>query len=102
MPQKPSAVAFATATLLGALAASPAFAQDKQIVTFAAASFAEPGRGDKMRAWVAKFNQSQDKVEVQPVAIPFSIFAKHDLHADGRRRRARSGALRPARFLRGR
>ena len=74
MPQKPSAIAFATATLLGALAASPAVAQDKQIVTFAAASFAEPGRGDKMRAWIAKFNQSQSKVEVQPIAIPFSSF----------------------------
>jgi multiple sugar transport system substrate-binding protein len=74
MPQKPSALAFATATLLAALAASPAVAQDKQIVTFAAASFAEPGRGDKMRAWIAKFNQSQSKVEVQPIAIPFSSF----------------------------
>lgn len=72
--KKYSAVAVATATLLAALAASPAVAQDKQIVTFAAASFAEPGRGDKMRAWVAKFNQSQSKVEVQPIAIPFSSF----------------------------
>jgi len=70
--KKCSAVAIAIATLLGA--SSPAFAQDKQIVTFAAASFAEPGRGDKMRAWVAKFNQSQSKVEVQPIAIPFSSF----------------------------
>jgi multiple sugar transport system substrate-binding protein len=70
--KKCSAVAIAIATLLGA--SSPAFAQDKQIVTFAAASFAEPGRGDKMRAWIAKFNQSQTKVEVQPIAIPFSSF----------------------------
>lgn len=70
--KKCSAVAIAIATLLGA--SSPALAQDKQIVTFAAASFAEPGRGDKMRAWVAKFNQSQSKVEVQPIAIPFSSF----------------------------
>jgi multiple sugar transport system substrate-binding protein len=70
--KKCSAVAIAIATLLGA--SSPAFAQDKQIVTFAAASFAEPGRGDKMRAWIAKFNQSQSKVEVQPIAIPFSSF----------------------------
>lgn len=46
----------------------------KTVVTFAAASFAEPGRGEKMRAWVAKFNQSQDKVEIQPVTIPFSSF----------------------------
>ena len=70
--KKCSAVAIAIATLLGA--SSPALAQDKQIVTFAAASFAEPGRGDKMRAWIAKFNQSQSKVEVQPIAIPFSSF----------------------------
>jgi multiple sugar transport system substrate-binding protein len=69
-----SAVAIAIATLLGSLASSTALAQDKQIVTFAAASFAEPGRGDKMRAWIAKFNQSQSKVEVQPIAIPFSSF----------------------------
>lgn len=48
------------------------FARD--VVTFAAASFAEPGRGDKMRAWVDEFNKSQDKVEVKPVAIPFSSF----------------------------
>jgi multiple sugar transport system substrate-binding protein len=74
MPNKPSALVLATATLLAALAGSPAVAQDKQIVTFAAASFAEPGRGDKMRAWIAKFNQSQSKVEVQPIAIPFSSF----------------------------
>jgi multiple sugar transport system substrate-binding protein len=47
---------------------------NKTIVTFAAASFAEPARGEKMRAWIAKFNQSQDKIEIQPVTIPFSSF----------------------------
>lgn len=49
-------------------------ASGKAVVTFAAASFAEPARGEKMRAWIAKFNQSQDQVEVQPVSIPFSSF----------------------------
>ncbi|MDI1270512.1 MAG: extracellular solute-binding protein [Polaromonas sp.] len=49
-------------------------ADPKQVVTFAAASFAEPARGEKMRAWIAKFNQSQEKVEIQPVTIPFSSF----------------------------
>lgn len=60
--------------LFATLSAGAAIAQEKQVVTFAAASFAEPGRGDKMRDWVAKFNQSQSKVEVQTVAIPFSSF----------------------------
>jgi len=46
----------------------------REVVTFAAASFAEPGRGDKMRAWLDEFNKSQDKVEVKAVAIPFSSF----------------------------
>jgi len=70
----PRAVGLSALALLGVLAGGTALAQDKQVITFAAASFAEPGRGDKMRAWVAKFNQSQTKVEVQPVAIPFSSF----------------------------
>src|SRR5450755_1098265 len=67
------------AALLTAFAAAASHAADpapasKQVITFAAASFAEAGRGDKMRAWVNKFNQSQDTVEVQPVTIPFSSF----------------------------
>ena len=74
-----AAISRAAATSLVALASIATHAADapapgKQVVTFAAASFAEPGRGDKMRAWLAKFNQSQDKVEVQPVTIPFSSF----------------------------
>jgi multiple sugar transport system substrate-binding protein len=71
---KKSALTLSSIALFGALAGGSALAQNKQIVTFAAASFAEPGRGDKMRAWVAKFNQSQNKVEVQPISIPFSSF----------------------------
>lgn len=67
-------ISLAVATLgTGAHAANPT-PSGKQIVTFAAASFAEPARGEKMRAWIAKFNQSQDKVEIQPVTIPFSSF----------------------------
>jgi len=57
-----------------AAAAMPHQVYAKETITFAAASFAEPGRGDKMRAWLDKFNASQDKVEVKPVAIPFSSF----------------------------
>lgn len=68
------AASVATLALIGTLGTGAAQAQEKQVITFAAASFAEPGRGDRMRAWVAKFNQSQNKVEVQPVAIPFSSF----------------------------
>src|SRR5204863_9633883 len=30
---------------------------------------------DKLRTWVDKFNKSQDKIEVQPIAIPFSTLA---------------------------
>lgn len=69
--------AIVLAPALSLLAASDAHAQStgKQVVTFAAASFAEPGRGDKMRAWIGKFNQSQDQVEIQPVTVPFSSFA---------------------------
>lgn len=81
MPSTHSATRRAVGTFLAALAfsslghaADPAPGAGKQVITFAAASFAEAGRGEKMRAWVAKFNQSQDKVEVQPVTIPFSSF----------------------------
>lgn len=52
---------------------TPVFA--KENITFAAAMFAEAGRGDLLKAWVAKFNNSQNKVEVQPIAIPFSTLA---------------------------
>ena len=50
-----------------------AFAKDT--VTFAAAVFAEAGRGDRVRAWIDAFNASQDEVFVEPVAIPFSSLA---------------------------
>lgn len=57
----------------GILDGTQAYAKD--VITFAGAVFAEAGRGDRMRAWVDGFNKSQDAVEVQPVAIPFSSFA---------------------------
>ncbi|MQB44945.1 sugar ABC transporter substrate-binding protein [Rhizobium sp. ICMP 5592] len=63
-----------SALALAAMAGS-AFAQAKETITFAAAMFSEAGRGDRAKAWVDKFNKSQAKVEVQPIAIPFSSFA---------------------------
>jgi multiple sugar transport system substrate-binding protein len=70
-------VAGAAASLVLATSAtfSGAFAQSKTVLTFAGATFAEAGRGDRLRAWVDKFNKSQDKIEVQPIAIPFSTLA---------------------------
>jgi multiple sugar transport system substrate-binding protein len=56
-------------------ACSGALAQNKIVLTFAGATFAEAGRGDKLRAWVDRFNKGQDKIEVQPIAIPFSTLA---------------------------
>ena len=70
-----AAIAIVPALQLFAAGSAQAQAAGKQVVTFAASSFAEPGRGEKMRAWIGKFNQSQDKVEIQPVTIPFSSFA---------------------------
>lgn len=63
-----SSIVFAAPFVAGAATA-------KETITFAAAVFAEAGRGDAMRAWVDGFNKSQDAVEVDPVAIPFSSFA---------------------------
>jgi multiple sugar transport system substrate-binding protein len=53
-----------------------ALAQSKEVVTFAGVTFSEAGRGDRLKAWVEKFNKSQNAIEVQPIAIPFSSFAK--------------------------
>lgn len=53
--------------------ATPTLAQDT--ITFVAATFAEAGRGDRLRDWVEGFNASQDDVRVEPVAIPFSNLA---------------------------
>src|SRR5689334_18982726 len=56
--------------------AAPAIAQNgRETITFAAVTFTEAGRGERLRAWVDKFNRSQDRIEVQPVAMPFATFA---------------------------
>jgi multiple sugar transport system substrate-binding protein len=47
---------------------------DRPTITFAAAMFAESGRGPKLEALVQEFNDSQDKVTVKPASIPFSSF----------------------------
>src|SRR3954454_24770214 len=51
-------------TLAGPALTSPALAQSKEVITFAAVIFTEAGRGDRMRAIVDTFNKSQDKIEV--------------------------------------
>jgi len=71
-----SALALAVATLLAASARTPAYAQAKEVITFAAVTFSKAGRGDRLKAWVDKFNKSQTTIEVQPIALPFSSFAK--------------------------
>ena len=63
-------------TLMCAGASTTALAQSKEVITFAAVTFSEAGRGDRLKAWVDKFNKSQNAVEVQPVALPFASFAK--------------------------
>jgi multiple sugar transport system substrate-binding protein len=50
-------------------------AQEKIQLTFAGATFAEAGRGEKLKAWVDTFNQSQGQIEVKPIALPFSTLA---------------------------
>lgn len=69
-------VAIATATAALGLVPLFAQAQNKVTLTFAGATFAESGRGDKLKSWVEKFNKSQNAIEVQPVALPFSTLAK--------------------------
>lgn len=72
---KRAAKALLAASMMAVIApwAAPAFAKDK--ITFAAAVFAEAGRGDRVKAWIQSFNASQDQVEVEPIAIPFSSLA---------------------------
>ena len=65
----------ATALLAPMLATTPIQAQGKATITFAGVTFSEAGRGDKLRAWVEKFNKSQDKIEVQTIGLPFATFA---------------------------
>jgi len=78
--KKLSSLSASVVTLAGALVfgATPmvASAQSKEALTFAGATFAESGRGEKLKAWIEKFNKSQGAIEVQPVALPFSTLAK--------------------------
>jgi multiple sugar transport system substrate-binding protein len=62
--------------LVSASVSVTAVAQTKEVITFAAVTFSEAGRGDRLKAWVDKFNKSQNAIEVQPVALPFASFAK--------------------------
>ena len=70
------AFAVLLATLCTAVLPVTAHAQSKEVITFAAVTFSEAGRGDRLKAWVDKFNKSQNAIEVQPIALPFSSFAK--------------------------
>src|SRR5213080_4743345 len=63
------------AAALAASAPTIVLAQAKETITFAAVTFSEAGRGDRLKAWIEKFNKSQNAIEVQPVALPFSSFA---------------------------
>ena len=62
-------------TLIAACGLTSAFAQSKEVLTFVGVTFSEAGRGDRLKAWVETFNKSQDKIEVQPVALPFATMA---------------------------
>src|SRR5262249_54743104 len=77
LPARPLiGMAAALLPALFALAPAPAAAQPKEVITFAGVTFSEAGRGDRLKAWVDRFNKSQSAIEVQPIAIPFSSFAK--------------------------
>ena len=68
--------ALGVATLFALTLPGAGHAQAKETLSFAAATFAESGRGDKLKLWVEKFNKSQSAIEVQPLALPFSTLAK--------------------------
>jgi multiple sugar transport system substrate-binding protein len=56
--------------------ARPSYAQGtKEALSFAAVTFSEAGRGERLRALMEKFNKSQDRLEIQPVALPFATLA---------------------------
>jgi multiple sugar transport system substrate-binding protein len=71
-----SGSALLVATLVAVCVPATALAQTKEAITFAAVTFSEAGRGDRLKAWVEQFNKSQNAIEVQPIALPFSSFAK--------------------------
>lgn len=70
------AMSLAVAAMTSAALPALVHAQGKETLSFAAATFAESGRGDKLKLWVDKFNKSQGAIEVQPLAMPFSTLAK--------------------------
>ncbi len=73
---RPTRRQFTLGAAATALLARPAIAQNaREVLSFAAVTFSESGRGEKLRAWVDVFNKSQDRYEVQPLALPFSTFA---------------------------
>lgn len=77
IPSRRPVLLRAAAAALGAAALPGVLrAQARTTLTWAAATFSEAGRGERLRAWVDKFNQSQRTVAIEPVAIPFASFAK--------------------------
>lgn len=45
-------------------------------LTMAAVTFTESGRGEALTEWVNEFNDSQDRITIEPVGIPFSTFSQ--------------------------
>lgn len=45
-------------------------------LTFAAVTFTETGRGEALTEFVEDFNDSQDRITIEPVGIPFATFAQ--------------------------
>lgn len=81
-PYKSLAIASAIAIALAGCASGGTTGADTskqpakvQTITFAAATFAESGRGPLLEAWLDTFNKSQKKVKVVPASIPFPTFA---------------------------
>jgi multiple sugar transport system substrate-binding protein len=56
------------------IAAGPSHAAEREVITFAASPFTS-ARGPQIKDWVKSFNDSQDKVQVEPIGIPFASFA---------------------------
>ena len=67
---------FLAALLAATTLGQPAWAQSKEVISFAGVTFSEAGRGDRLRAWVDKFNKSQNAIEVQTIAMPLATLAK--------------------------
>ena len=45
-------------------------------LTFAAVTFTETGRGEALTEFVEDFNDSQERITIEPVGIPFASFAQ--------------------------